>query len=105
MSNRSSVYHNILTGEQNDYSSNIGIAPPLIDKKITFKKKGITDLYNHQQKYSIRINLDHQIALKSKPDTFKKSMGQFTYTINESKRFGLVKVFRDSRMISPPKAV
>ena len=49
------------------------------------------------------MNLDHANAIKQKPDMFKRSIGQFTHTIDESKRFGLTKVFRDSRMISPPK--
>lgn len=44
--NRSSVHHNILSGEVNPHSYRIRLSPKVICGKMANKQKGITDLYN-----------------------------------------------------------
>lgn len=46
LANRSSVHHNILTGEVNNYSHNVKISPVVIQNKMANRQKGITDLFN-----------------------------------------------------------
>jgi len=59
LQNRSSVHHNILTGETNPYSHALRLSPKVVENKMTYKKKGITDLFNLQAPRAIKVNLDH----------------------------------------------
>jgi hypothetical protein len=46
LANRSSVHHNILTGEVNSYSHKVRVSPAAILNKMANRQKGITDLFN-----------------------------------------------------------
>ena len=46
LGNRSSVHHNILSGEVNTHSYRIRLSPKVVSSKMANKVKGITDLYN-----------------------------------------------------------
>ena len=44
--NRSSVHHNIVSGEVNTHSYRIRLSPKVVSNKMAYKTKGITDLFN-----------------------------------------------------------
>lgn len=73
--NRSSVHHNILSGEVNTHSYSIRLSPKVVNNKMANKTKGITELYNLQAYSAIKKNRDHESALKQNPKVFNKADG------------------------------
>ena len=63
LANRSSVHHNILSGEINTHSYRIRLSPKVVTNKMANKTKGITELYNLQAHSAIKKNRDHEAAI------------------------------------------
>ena len=91
LNNRSSVKHNIITGEMNLYAAEM--KPGLLDKQVCNKKLGITQLRDLGGPNAINRNPDYVKAVEN-PNVFKKQNGIFTHLYNAAHRFGETEVFK-----------
>ena len=92
LNNKSSVTHNIITGEANVYS---GVTKPgLLDKQVCNRKLGITQLRDLSGPNAINRNPDYVKAVDKDPNLFKKRNGIFTHLYNAAHRFGETEVFK-----------
>lgn len=92
LNNRSSVKHNIITGDDNIFSKEM--KPKLLDKSVYNIKKGVTEIRNLSGPNAINRNPDHVKAVNDNSDVFKKQNGIFTHLYNAAHRFGEDKVFK-----------
>jgi hypothetical protein len=90
LANRSSVKHNIITGDNNVFSCEM--KPGILDAQIFNRKKGITEFRDLMGKAN--KNMDHVAALSENQGTFKKQNGIFTHLYNAAARFGETEVFK-----------
>jgi len=75
LTNRSGYNHNILSGHPNDYSSKLNISPREIIEKVAFRKKGLTDIVNHQYYNGEHPNYDHRNIYTKDKTSFNKKRG------------------------------
>ena len=92
LNNRSSVKHNIITGEPNVYSQNI--VPGLLDKQVCNRKQGITQHRDLAGPNSVNRNGDYMAAWDKSNNVFKRQNGIFTHLYNAAARFGESEVFK-----------
>uniref|UniRef100_A0A7S3CMU2 Uncharacterized protein n=1 Tax=Strombidium rassoulzadegani TaxID=1082188 RepID=A0A7S3CMU2_9SPIT len=92
LNNRSSVHHNIISGEKNVYSHEM--KPGLLDKQVCNRKLGITQIRDLACPNSINRNPDYVQAFGESQNVFKKQNGIFTHLYNAAYRFGETKVFK-----------
>lgn len=86
LNNRSSVHHNIITGQNNIYSCDM--KPGLLDKQVCNRKLGITQIRDLSGPNAINRNPDYVKAYAEEPNIFKKQNGIFTHLYNAAHRFG-----------------
>jgi hypothetical protein len=70
LNNRSSVTHNIITGDENKYSYNQ--KPGLMDTQVSNRKLGITEIKDLAGPNKVHAHPDYQKAFKENPNNFKK---------------------------------
>ena len=70
LNNRSSVHHNILTGEPNQHSHEI--KPGLLDKQVCNRKLGITEIRDLAGPNAINRNPDYVKAFGENTNIFKR---------------------------------
>eukprot|EP00350_Pseudokeronopsis_sp_OXSARD2_P010908 CAMPEP_0170548268 /NCGR_PEP_ID=MMETSP0211-20121228/6606_1 /TAXON_ID=311385 /ORGANISM="Pseudokeronopsis sp., Strain OXSARD2" /LENGTH=118 /DNA_ID=CAMNT_0010853735 /DNA_START=345 /DNA_END=698 /DNA_ORIENTATION=+ len=92
INNRSSVKHNIISHEENNYTPSLVIG--LMDKRLTNIKKGIAEFGDIQRPTALNQNMEHLNSLKDNPDIFKRKNGAFTYLYDSAHRFGESKPFK-----------
>lgn len=86
LNNRSSVHHNIITGDNNIYSCDM--KPGLLDKQVCNRKKGITEIRDLGGPSSMNRNPDYVKAFGENQNNFKRQNGIFTHLYNAAHRFG-----------------
>lgn len=92
LNNRSSVTHNIITGEDNKYSFNT--KPGLLDMQVCNRKLGITEIRDLAGPNKVHAHPDYQKAFKEDPNVFKRQNGIYTHLYNAAARFGETEVFK-----------
>lgn len=96
LNNRSSVHHNIITGQNNAYSQ--VIVPGLTDKQVCNRKLGITQLRDLAGPNKPNHNPDYRSAWGDNQNVFKRQNGIFTHLYDAAARFGEHEVFKASTM-------
>ena len=92
LNNRSSVKHNIISGQENIYSAEM--KPGLLDKQVCNRKLGITQIRDLSGPNAINRNPDHKSAFDESQNVFKRQNGIFTHLYNAAHRFGETEVFK-----------
>jgi len=92
LNNRSSVKHNIITGEVNKYAGEM--KPGLLDSQVSNRKLGITQLRDLGGPNAINKNPDYVKSINDNANVFKKQNGIFTHLYNAAHRFGETEVFK-----------
>ena len=96
INNRSSVKHNIISHDNNQFSG--GLTLGLLDKQVTNMKKGIGEFGDMQRPTANNINHAHRNAVISDPHVFKRKDGIFSHLYDAAHRFGESKPFQASGM-------
>ena len=99
LNNRSSVHHNIISGEANVHSHEM--KPGLLDKQVCNRKLGITEIRDLAGPNAINRNPDYVRAFGDNGNLFKRQNGIFTHLYNAAHRFGETEVFKASSMKAP----
>lgn len=74
------------------------MSPKHIRNKVTFRKKGITDIVNLQYKQGVHANMSHRYAFESNNSVFNKNRGPFTNGADAAKLHGLKNQFTHTSM-------
>ena len=96
LNNRSSVHHNIISGDANIHSHEF--RPGLLDKQVCNLKLGITQIRDLSGPNALNRNPDYVRAFGENTNIFKKQNGIFTHLYNAAHRFGETEVFKTSSM-------
>ena len=102
LNNRSSVHHNIISGERNPHSGEM--KPGLLDKQVCNHKLGITEIRDLAGPNAINRNPDYVTGYGGNASIFKRQNGIFTHLYNAAHRFGETEVFKASSMKQPGAA-
>lgn len=86
MNNRSSVSYNILNNGDNKYSS--AVVLKILDKKISNKKKGVTEIADLSRKFNPNFNQYFKEVHNENPDSFKRYNGVFTFMYDSAHKNG-----------------
>lgn len=92
VNNRSSVSHNIISHQDNDYTPALVVG--LLDKSVANMRKGVGEYNDLQRVTAINKNPDFLKAYDQNNDLFKRKNGIFTYLYDSAARFGETKPFK-----------